>query len=185
MATLATLGGETWFRLGDRDLAAACRAHAPPAPPAKRCPTITDDCARRSGVGARMLPMSDDPVRTRLQTDEGWLDFQDYFVHRRCEPVGARMAFHGAATARAQPGFLAALGRSGVARGGDLPVQPVHQHRADPERCRACAPRCAAARAPVVAVSPIIGGRAVKGPTAKMMAELGLDASARAVASAL
>src|SRR5579872_1533377 len=108
METLATLGGEDWFRLGDRDLAVHVertrRLRA-----GESLSAITADFCRRLGVGPRVLPMSDDPVRTRVRTDEGWIDFQDYFVHRRCEPVVHELAFHGADTARAQLDFLAAL----------------------------------------------------------------------------
>src|ERR1700731_4320575 len=86
MAALEALGGETWFRLGDGDLATHVertrRLHA-----GESLSAITDDFRRRLGVAARLLPMSDDAVRTRLQTAEGWFDFQDYFVRLHCEPV--------------------------------------------------------------------------------------------------
>ena len=72
---------------------------------------VTADLCRVSAWRPRVLPMSDDPVRTRVRTDEGWIDFQEYFVRRRCEPAVHELAFHGAATARAQPDFLAALAR--------------------------------------------------------------------------
>ena len=86
METLASVGGETWFRLGDRDLAVHVertrRLRA-----GERLSAITDDFCHRLGVAPRVLPMSDDPVRTRVRTEDGWIDFQDYFVHRRCEPT--------------------------------------------------------------------------------------------------
>ena len=131
METLDTLGGETWFRLGDRDLAVHVertrRLRA-----GETLSAITADLCARLGVGPRVLPMSDDPVRTRLRTDEGWIDFQDYFVRRRCEPVvheaGVPWRRDGARAAR----FPGGTGRSATEGGGDLPVQPVHQHRADP-----------------------------------------------------
>ncbi|HUB10330.1 MAG TPA: 2-phospho-L-lactate transferase CofD family protein, partial [Acetobacteraceae bacterium] len=82
METLATIGGDTWFRLGDRDLAVHIertrRLRA-----GETLSGITDDLCRRLGVAQRVLPMSNDPVRTRLLTPTGWLDFQDYFVHQR------------------------------------------------------------------------------------------------------
>ena len=95
METLAAIGGETWFRLGDRDLAVHVeRTRRLQA--GETLSAVTADLCRRLGVGPRVLPMSDDPVRTRVRTDDGWIDFQDYFVHRRCEPVVHELAFHGA-----------------------------------------------------------------------------------------
>ena len=125
--------------------------------------------------------MSDDPVRTRILGDEGWIDFQDWFVRQRAAPVVRAVEFAGAATARPQPEVLAAL-RARPARRGDLPEQPVHQHRADPGGA-GDAGGIAASGAPVIAVSPIIAGQAVKGPTAKMFAELGTPPSAAAAAA--
>jgi LPPG:FO 2-phospho-L-lactate transferase len=180
METLTAIGGETWFRLGDRDLAVHVertrRLRA-----GESLSAITEDLCRRVGVGPRVLPMSDDPVRTRVRTDEGWIDFQDYFVQRRCEPVVHELAFDGAATARAQPDFLAALADPLLKAVVICPSNPFIS--IDPilalPGVRAALADCAA---PVIAVSPIIGGRAVKGPTAKMMAELGTPPSAGAVA---
>ena len=180
METLDSLGGETWFRLGDRDLAVHVertrRLRA-----GETLSAVTADFCRRLGIGPRVLPMSDDPVRTRLRTEEGWIDFQDYFVHRRCEPVVRELAFHGAAVARAQPDVLAALADPRLEAVIVCPSNPfisIEPILAIPE-LRSALAGCAA---PVVAVSPIIGGRAVKGPTAKMMAELGITPSAAAVA---
>jgi LPPG:FO 2-phospho-L-lactate transferase len=180
MAALEALGGESWFKLGDGDLAThvertrRLRAGASLA-------TITDDFRRRLGISARLLPMSEDPVRTRLLTDKGWLDFQDYFVRRQCAPVVHEIAFAGAATARPYPDFLAALADDDLRLVVVCPSNPLIS--IDPilslpgvrDALRAC-------RAPVVAVSPIIGGKAVKGPTAKMMAELGLPVDAASAA---
>ena len=124
--------------------------------------------------------MSDDRVRTRVRTAEGWIDFQDYFVRLKCAPEVREIAFEGAAAARPLPEFMAALADPRL-RAVVVPVQPFHQHRAYTghpgvrEALLACA-------APVIAVAPIIGGRAVKGPTAKMMRELGIEVSAGAVA---
>ena len=152
--------------------------------PARRCPRSPRICAARLGVGPRVLPMSDDPVRTRVRTDEGWIDFQEYFVRRRCEPVVHELAFHGAATARAQPEFLAALADPRLQAVVICPSNPfisIEPILAVPG-VRAALADCAA---PVIAVSPIIGGRAVKGPTAKMMAELGMTPSAGARGASL
>jgi LPPG:FO 2-phospho-L-lactate transferase len=180
MAALAALGGETWFQLGDGDLAThveRTRRLAAGEPLSR----ITEDFCRRLGVRPRILPMSDQRVRTRLRCAEGWLDFQDYFVRRRCQPVVTELAYDGAASARPQPDFMAALAdprlRAVVVCPSNpyLSVDPILALPGVREALASCA-------APVVAVSPIIGGRAVKGPTAKMMTELGLPATAAAVA---
>src|SRR6185312_51623 len=108
MEALEGLGGEIWFQLGDGDLAMHVERTwrlAQGAP----LSDVTAHLCRALGIAIRVLPMSDDPVRTRVRTDEGWLDFQDYFVRRRCEPMVHEVAFHGAATARMQPDFVAAL----------------------------------------------------------------------------
>lgn len=180
MTALGALGGETWFQLGDGDLAThveRTRRLAAGEP----LSVITADFCRRLGIAACVLPMSDDPVRTRLRTGEGWLDFQDYFVRRRCAPVVTQLAYDGAAAARPNPDVLAALHDPRLRAVVICPSNPfisIAPILAVPG-LREAITRCAA---PVVAVSPIIGGHAVKGPTAKMMAELGLDASASAVA---
>ena len=180
MAALGGLGGETWFRLGDRDLATHVertrRLRA-----GERLSDVTAGFCRRMGVRPSVLPMSDDVVRTRVRTDEGWIDFQDYFVHLRCEPRVRELAFAGAEHARAQPAFVAALQSERLRAVVICPSNPfisIGPILALPG-LRAVLESC---RAPVVAVSPIIGGRAVKGPTAKMMAELGLEPSAAAIA---
>jgi LPPG:FO 2-phospho-L-lactate transferase len=180
METLDTLGGATWFRLGDRDLAVHVertrRLRA-----GETLSAITADVCARLGVAPRVVPMSDDPVRTRLRTEEGWIDFQDYFVRQRCEPVVHEVAFHGAATARMQRDFLAALTDPQLKAVVICPsnpfisIEPILAVPGVREALAGCA-------APVVAVSPLIGGRAIKGPTAKMMAELGTAPSAGGVA---
>jgi LPPG:FO 2-phospho-L-lactate transferase len=180
METLTALGGEDWFRLGDRDLA----VHVERTQRLARGETlaaITADLCRRLGVGPRVLPMTDDPVRTRLRTDDGWLDFQDYFVRLQCRPAVRELAFAGADSAHAHPDLMAALGNERLRAVIICPSNPfisVEPILAVPGVRQALA----ACPAPVVAVSPIIGGRAVKGPTAKMMAELGVTPSAAAVA---
>ena len=109
MATIASVGGADWFRLGDRDLALHVertrRLHA-----GETLSQVTADITRRLGVANRILPMSDDRVRTRVRSDDGWIDFQDYFVRQQCRPVVRELAFDGAATARPQPEVMTALG---------------------------------------------------------------------------
>jgi LPPG:FO 2-phospho-L-lactate transferase len=180
MAALETLGGETWFKLGDGDLATHVERTRRLAA-GESLSQVTDDFRRRLGVSARLLPMSDDLVRTRLRTDEGWLDLQDYFVRLRASPVVREIAYAGATEARANPDFLAVLAGDDLElvvicpSNPFLSIDPVLSLPRVRNALRAC-------RAPVVAVSPIIGGKAVKGPTAKIMAELGLPAGAAAVA---
>src|SRR6266436_3212927 len=142
---------------------------------------ITADFCRRLGIAARLVPMTDDRVRTRVRTEEGWLDFQDYFVRRRCAPPVREIAYDGAASARAHPDMLAAL-RDPRLRA--IVICPSNPFLSIEPILAVTGLREAIARAaaPVVAVSPIIGGRAVKGPTAKMMSELGCEVTAAAVA---
>jgi LPPG:FO 2-phospho-L-lactate transferase len=179
METLRQLGGEDWFRLGDRDLAVHVertrRLRA-----GENLSAITTDFCQRLDVRPLLRPMSDDAVRTRVLIDEGWIDFQEYFVHRQCRPVVRELVFEGAATARAHPDFLAALDSKWLRAVVICPSNPFIS--VDPilalPNVRAALAAC---RAPIVAVSPIIGGKAVKGPTAKIMAELGLAPSAAEV----
>jgi LPPG:FO 2-phospho-L-lactate transferase len=180
MRALERLGGETWFNLGDGDLATHIERTRRLAA-GQALSEITDDFRRRLGIKARLLPMTDDPVRTRLRTDGGWLDFQDYFVRRRCAPIVREIVFAGADRARPQQEFMRALTDKNLRAVVICPSNPFIS--IDPilalPGVREALRRCAA---PVVAVSPIIGGNAVKGPTAKMMAELGLPVDAAAVA---
>jgi LPPG:FO 2-phospho-L-lactate transferase len=180
METMEALGGETWFRLGDRDVALHVertrRLNA-----GEKLSAVTADFCRRLGIKSHVVPMSDDPVRTRLRTDEGWLDFQEYFVHRRCEPVVHELLFQGAGAARAHPDFLAALSHPSLQAIVICPSNPfisVEPILAIPGVRQAMIE----SPVPIIAVSPIIAGQAVKGPTAKMMKELGLDPSAGTVA---
>lgn len=180
MAALTALGGETWFRLGDGDLATHVERTRRRAA-GETLSAVTADFCRRLGIATKLLPMSDDKVRTRLRSAEGWLDFQDYFVRRRCAPAVLELAYEGAAAARPHPDVLAALAdprlRAVVISPSNpfVSIEPILAVPGMREAIATCA-------APVVAVSPIIGGRAVKGPTAKMMGELGFPVSAAAVA---
>ncbi len=172
MAALEGLGGETWFRLGDRDLALHVeRTRLLGA--GMTLSGVTDHVRRRLAIGPRILPMSDDAVRTRVLTaEEGWLDFQHWFVRLQCRPTVRELAFEGAAEARPHPDLLAALADPALRAVVICPSNPfisVGPILALPG-LRAALAACAA---PVIAVSPIIGGQSVKGPTAKMFAELG------------
>jgi LPPG:FO 2-phospho-L-lactate transferase len=180
MASLAALGGETWFRLGDGDLAVHVERTRRLAA-GESLSAVTADFCRRLDVASHIVPMTDDRVRTRLRTSEGWLDFQDYFVRRQCAPCVSEIAYDGAADARPQPRLLAALADPRLRAVVICPSNPFVS--IEPMLAvRGLRQAIASCPAPVVAVSPIIGGRAVKGPTAKIMAELGMPVTAIAVA---
>ncbi|MGO9698871.1 MAG: 2-phospho-L-lactate transferase [Xanthobacteraceae bacterium] len=180
MNALATLGGETWFRLGDGDLAfhveRTRRLHA-----GERLSHITRIFRDRLGVSAHVVPMTDDRVRTRVRTEQEWLDFQRYFVQLQCRPEVREFSFEGAALATPHPDFLAAIEDPRLRAIIICPSNPfisIEPILALPG-VRNALQHCAA---PIVGIAPIIGGNAVKGPTAKMMHELGLDVSAATVA---
>ena len=180
LEALGTLGGEDWFRLGDRDLATHVertrRLRA-----GETLSEVTSHLAARLGVPSRIAPMSDDPVRTVVETPDGDLPFQEYFVRRRCEPAVRGLRFEGAPEARMSAAFEAALADPTLEAVVVCPSNPYLS--VDPilaiPGVRAALAGCAA---PVVAVSPIVGGRAIKGPAAKIMEELGVEVSAATVA---
>jgi LPPG:FO 2-phospho-L-lactate transferase len=180
MAALRQLGGETWFQLGDSDLAThveRTRRLASGEP----LSTIMAYMADRLGVATRLLPMSDQPVRTIVQTPDGPLPFQRYFVEQKCAPSVTGFTFEGAEAARPVPGLQAVLDDPALEAVVICPsnpfisIDPILAVPGIGAALRACP-------APVVAVSPVIGGRAVKGPTAKMMVELGIPTTSTAVA---
>ena len=179
METLEALGGETWFRLGDRDLALHVeRTRRLGA--GETLSVVTQRFAGRLGVQATLLPMSDDPVRTRILTPGGWLDFQHWFVREQCRPAVLDIAFHGADRASPNAALLEALdGRPrAIIICPSNPLISIEPILAVPG-IREAISRCGA---PVLAVSPILGREAVKGPTARMLADLGENPSAAAVA---
>ncbi|MBV9841924.1 MAG: 2-phospho-L-lactate transferase [Sphingomonadaceae bacterium] len=181
MSALRSLGGEGWFQLGDGDLALHVLRTAALAQ-GETLSTITQRFGADWNVGVRMLPMSDDPVATHLTTDEGDLPFQRYFVERRCVPRVSSIRFEGAERARAAPGVAQALRDTGTRAILIAPSNPylsVDPILAIPEIRQALRE----ASAPIVAISPIVGGKAVKGPTAKLMEELGIEVSPAAVAA--
>jgi LPPG:FO 2-phospho-L-lactate transferase len=172
MEAVAELGAPIWFKLGDRDLA----THVERTRRLKAGETLTAvtmHLAELLGVTARVLPMSDDPVRTRVETDTGTLAFQDYFVREQCRPVVRALTYEGAVATRMPAEVEAALSAPtlcGVILCPSNPWLSIDPILAIPGM--RAAPK--ARSVPVIAVTPIIGGRAVKGPTAKIMAELGL-----------
>jgi LPPG:FO 2-phospho-L-lactate transferase len=177
MEALGQIGGETWFRLGDKDLATHIertrRLRA-----GESLTSVTRDLGGRLGVKPTMVPMSDDPVRTMVTTDQGELAFQDWFVRLRCEPVVKSVRFAGADKARPHRALTNLDGLRGIVVCPSnpfvsvAPILAVQGVRTALEK----------AKAPRVAVTPIVGGQAIKGPAAKMLAELGHDVSALGVA---
>jgi LPPG:FO 2-phospho-L-lactate transferase len=181
MGVVAGLGGVDWFILGDRDIglhlvrSERLRAGEPLS-------AVTADFARRYGLAARLLPASDDRLRTRIVTADGELAFQEWLVGRRAaDPVRA-VRFEGVPGARPAPGVLEAI--TGAERIVLAPSNPFVS--LDPilavDGVRAAVE---ARRDDVVAITPMIGAAAVKGPLAGMLATLGHDVSAVGVASVL
>jgi LPPG:FO 2-phospho-L-lactate transferase len=179
MEALKAVGGEDWFLLGDRDLALHVERTRRLAA-GQTLGQVTAAFAASLGVAPTILPMSDQPVATRVVTDAGVLDFQDYFVRRRCAPRLQAVRFDGAEAARPAPGVLEALADPDLAAiliapsNPWLSVDPILAVPGLREALRAAA-------APVVAVTPLPGGQAVKGPTAKIMAELGVELTAASI----
>lgn len=168
-------GAPGWFALGDRDLVVHVERTRRLAE-GERLTAITADFAQRFGVPSMLLPMSDTPVATLLDTDSGRLEFQHYFVRLRCEPAVRGLSFEGASQARPTP-ELETLLRSQALEA--IVLCPSNPYLSIDPVLAVPGLRAAlrAARVPIVAVSPLIGGKAVKGPTAKIMRELGREAS--------
>ncbi|HZP77839.1 MAG TPA: 2-phospho-L-lactate transferase [Pseudolabrys sp.] len=180
MDSLGAIGGETWFKLGDRDLAMHLE-RTRQLRSGVSLTAFTAAMAKRLRISAAVVPMSDDPVSTIVHTDEGALSFQRYFVDRRCEPVLQSLEFKGAERARPAAAALAALQDPDLTAVIICPSNPylsVDPILSIPSMRDAI---CAAA-APVIAVSPLIDGKAVKGPTAKIMSELKQDCTPQAIA---
>ena len=177
LESINVLGGPSWFRLGDRDLGThlerSRRLHG-----GQPLSQVTRDFCQAWGVAHTVLPVSDDPVPTWVDTeDEGELLFQEYFVHRQCHPCVTGFRFAGASDASPAPGVIEALENAHVvvicpsnpwvSIGPILSIPGVQS----------------SLKQPVIAVSPIIGGQAVKGPAAKMYIELGFQPTALTVAN--
>ncbi len=180
MDAIGELGGETWFRLGDKDLATHVQRTQRLAAGADLT-TVTNEIAEALGVVHRILPMSNEAVRTVVQTNSGDLDFQHYFVRDRCAPTVHGVIFRGADTAKISPELRGALtdpALAGVIVCPSNPYLSIDPILAVPG-IRATLEALAV---PVVAVSPIVAGAAIKGPTAKLMAELDVPSTAIEIA---
>jgi LPPG:FO 2-phospho-L-lactate transferase len=172
---------ETWFRLGDRDLA----THIVRTARLKAGERLTEVCLglqRGLGVAAKILPMTDDPVRTQVRTDEGWLEFQEYFVHRHQAPEVHEVRFDGVDRAEATARVRGELGFAEIiVIAPSNPIVSIGPILAVP----GVRDLLAAARrggTPILAVSPIVGGKALKGPADRMLVSLGHESSALGVA---
>jgi LPPG:FO 2-phospho-L-lactate transferase len=174
LTQLQDLGEPTWFHLGDRDLAFhVLRSHW--LREGKRLTEVMRELGRRLGVTARVLPATDDPVRTIFATSEGPLPFQDYFVRRRLEPKLLGVSFEGMETARPTPEVLEALNAADLVVIGPsnpvISIEPILRLAGE-----------AVDRARTVAISPVVGGRALKGPTVEMLRALRGAATPEALA---
>lgn len=171
-ANIERLGGPAWFRLGDSDLATHLE-RTRRLKEGKSLSQITREFCGAWGIKPAVLPMTDSPVRTMVDTEQGELAFQEYFVHRRCEPRVKGFRFDGVEAAEPAPGVKEALDSTDVVilcpSNPWVSIDPILRVIKQLEK-------------PVIAISPIIGGEAVKGPAAKMYQELGIEPSALAVA---
>ncbi len=177
---LKSLGGPDRLPIGDKSLAAPL-LRSGGLSDGRRLTEITQDFCRSLGVTARLLPMSDDPVRTCFLTDNGPVSFQEYFVSLGCEPVVKGFQYANADQARVSDEVIDALFASDLEAVVICPANPYHVIRPILE-VNGMKELLRRSGAPVVAVTPIIGGKALKGSAAKMMRELGRDVSARSVA---
>lgn len=180
MAMLRNYAAPTWFQLGDKDIATHLVRRQMLAD-GKPLSEVTAHLCRRIGVEHSLLPMSDDPVQTWVVTDNGELPFQAYFVRERCQPTARGFRFEGAASARPQAGFMAGLANPQLTA---IVVCPSNPFVSIGPILALTGVRAAMAQsvAPVIAVSPIVAGAAIKGPTAKMMQEMNMPVTALAVA---
>jgi len=177
ISNIEKLGGPGWFHLGDQDFA----THIERTRRLKSGETlsqITRDFCKTWGINHTVIPMSDNPIRTIVNTDQGELAFQEYFVHRRCEPRVKGFRFDGVEEAKTAPGVDEAIEQADL-----VVICPSNPWVSIDPILTVLQLRSTVHRPPsIVAVSPIIGGQAVKGPAAKMFDELGIQPSALAVA---
>ncbi|MDZ7843647.1 MAG: 2-phospho-L-lactate transferase [Anaerolineales bacterium] len=176
LAELEKLQAPTWFKLGDRDLAVHLE-RTRRLEQGQSLSAITRDFCANWGIGPEVIPMSDDPVATRVFTDQGVLAFQEYFVREGCQPEVKGFEFAGSGEALPAPGVMESLGEADLViicpSNPWVSIDPILSVGTIREGLRDL---------PVVAVTPLIAGQALKGPAAKMYREMGITPSARAVA---
>jgi LPPG:FO 2-phospho-L-lactate transferase len=173
---IGALGGDPWFRLGDHDLGLHLE-RTRRLRDGVRLSTLTEDFRNALGIKTAILPVTDHPVPTQVNTVSGWLPFQEYFVHQQCRPQVTGFRFLGVQSASPSPGVLEAIGQADL-----VVICPSNPWVSIDPILAVPGVRQAVASRPVLAVSPIIAGRTVKGPAAKMFSELGIQPSAEAVA---
>ena len=174
--TLGSLGGENWFRLGDKDMALHMRRSGLLNDGATLT-AATVEITRRMGIAHTVMPISNDPIRTVVQTEQGDLAFQHYFVRERCQPSVSGFRFDGIEKAAINPvirGYLTDCDGIIICPSNPfVSVAPVIE---------VAGFLAATGHIPTIAVSPIVGGAAIRGPAAKIMQELSIPSSALAVA---
>jgi LPPG:FO 2-phospho-L-lactate transferase len=176
IANIEKLGGPTWFHLGDQDFATHIeRTRRMKA--GQSLSQITHDFCKAWGIHQAVIPMSDNPIRTIVETEEGDLAFQEYFVHRRCEPRVQGFRFDGIDSAEPAPGV-----REAIQAADAIVICPSNPWVSIAPILSVLQLSILHHPLTIIAVSPIIGGQAVKGPAAKMYRELGIEPSAFAVA---
>lgn len=178
MRVLRSLGGEDWFSLGDGDLALHV-IRTQRLREGERLSGIVAEISAAWQLRSTVIPMSDDPVRTMVRTEDGVLPFQRYFVEQRCQPRTRSISFEGAGTARPAPGVVPAIEAADVVviapSNPYLSIDPIFSVPGISDAIKRTP-------APVIAVSPLVSGKAVKGPTDKLMSELGFEVSNETVA---
>ena len=181
MESLRAFGGEDWFQLGDKDLAThveRTRQLNDGVP----LSTVTQALCTQVGITHTVTPMTDDRVRTMIETADDVLAFQHYFVRDKCAPVVTGFDIQGASSAQPAPAFLAALKNPSLAAIVLCPSNPFVS--IDPIlKLSGVRDLLDKTPVPIIAVSPIVGGKAIKGPAAKMMSELGIDVTSRSIAA--
>jgi len=180
MKSLSSIGGEDWFQLGDRDLAIHVE-RTRRLSEGESLSEVTAALSSKLGVRHALVPMSDDEIATVVETPEGELPFQHYFVRDRCDHHVNAVRFDGADKAALSPGIIQALADPDL---GVIVICPSNPFLSVDPLLSIPGARAALKNspAPVVAVSPIVGGRAIKGPTAKMMTEMGMPTTPSSVA---
>jgi len=176
---LKRYAGPDWFQLGDRDLGThLMRTHA--LSQGQTLTQATQTLCQRLNIQTQVLPMSDDPVRTQIRTPQGWMDFQVYFVKHRCQPAVSDIRFRGIVHAAPSANVLAAIATASLIvlcpSNPLVSLDPILQLPGMPHALKR-------SNAAVVAVSPLIMGRAIKGPTVEMLVGLGIAPSPVAIAS--
>jgi LPPG:FO 2-phospho-L-lactate transferase len=181
MDQLKRLGGEGWFNLGDQDLAMHVERTRRLAA-GETLSEVTAALSRTLGLTHSIVPMSDDPVRTIVETEEGDLAFQHYFVREQCRPRATGVRYEGSEAAQPSPGLAAAMTRPDLAAVIICPSNP-YLSIGPVLSLRGVGPALQReGGAPIVAVSPIVGGKALKGPAGKLMQEFGVAPSLAGVA---